>query len=36
LYRPLRETVTLRERDLMKQERVKISELRELLAARIA
>ncbi len=32
----LLDTVTLRERDSMKQERVKISELRELLAARIA
>jgi glycyl-tRNA synthetase len=31
----LRETVTLRERDSMKQERVKISELKELLLARI-
>ena len=34
--RQLRDTVTLRERDSMKQERVKISELRELIAARIA
>jgi glycyl-tRNA synthetase len=32
----LQNTVTLRERDSMKQERVKISDLRELLAARIA
>ena len=32
----LLDTVTLRERDSMKQERVKISELKELLAARIA
>ncbi len=32
----LRDTVTLRERDSMKQERVKISELSQLLSARIA
>jgi glycyl-tRNA synthetase len=32
----LRETVTLRERDSMKQERVKISDLIELLSVRIA
>ncbi|HXX42803.1 MAG TPA: glycine--tRNA ligase [Chthoniobacterales bacterium] len=32
----LRDTVTLRERDSMKQERVKISELTQLLTARIA
>jgi glycyl-tRNA synthetase len=32
----LRDTVTLRERDTMKQERLKISELKELLSARIA
>lgn len=32
----LRDTVTLRERDSMKQERVKISELPQLLSARIA
>jgi glycyl-tRNA synthetase len=32
----LRDTVTLRERDTMKQERLKISELKELLLARIA
>jgi len=32
----LRETVTLRERDSMKQERVKISELTQLLSSRIA
>jgi glycyl-tRNA synthetase len=31
----LRDTVTLRERDSMKQERVKISELLQLLSARI-
>ncbi|HET9418753.1 MAG TPA: glycine--tRNA ligase [Chthoniobacterales bacterium] len=34
--RQLQDTVTLRERDSMKQARVKISELKELLAARIA
>jgi glycyl-tRNA synthetase len=32
----LRDTVTLRERDTMKQERLKISELKKLLSARIA
>jgi glycyl-tRNA synthetase len=32
----LRDTVTLRERDTMKQERLKISELKDLLSARIA
>ena len=32
----LRDTVTLRERDSMKQERVKISDLLELLLLRIA
>jgi len=32
----LRDTVTLRERDTMKQERFKISELIQLLSARIA
>ena len=32
----LRDTVTLRERDTMKQERVKIEELKELLLARIS
>jgi glycyl-tRNA synthetase len=32
----LRDTVTLRERDSMKQERVRISDLRDLLSMRIA
>jgi len=32
----LRDTVTLRERDSMKQERVKIGELLQLLAGRVA
>ena len=32
----LRDTVTLRERDSMKQERVKISDLIQLLMARVA
>ncbi len=32
----LRDTVTLRDRDSMKQERVKISDLLELLSVRIA
>jgi len=33
---PTRDTVTLRERDSMKQERVKISDLVQLLSQRIA
>lgn len=36
LYPTLYDTVTLRDRDSMKQERVKISDLVQLLSARIA